>query len=480
MAIVLVSLGLVGLRAERPASTGGVAGSTVTARGSDASSDALVHADAARAFGYTGKGVTVAILDTGIDDRSPAFAGALVAEHCFVPPDGCAGGKPEFDGPGSAQDDQGHGTAIADILAGRGGVGPIGVAPDASLVVVKVADHNGRTSAAQIGAGLDWVRANHPEARVVNVSLAGDIPLSGDCSGLTASLQAYAGSVEALRAQGTTIFAASGNNGAHNGIPAPACFPGTVAVGAVYSRAFGPFTAPNVCVDATTAPDQVACFSNSSSELDLLAVGAPVDAIGLDSASSPLAGTSAAAAQAAGAAAVLLQANPQLTPDALRAVLESTGVRLTDPRSRFKTPRIDVAAALGAVLGLAVPLLPPPDLPGGVAAPPLSKPTVPSIAVSSAPISFRSVRPGQTVTRTLVVSNIGTGKLAVRVRAAPSWVSARPAKLTIDATKHRTIVFTFRPTRPGGYHGRVRLVTDDPARPTIVIGVDGTSRARKH
>jgi subtilisin family serine protease len=216
---------------------------------------------------------------------------------------------------------------IADIVAGSGAIGPSGVAPDAKLVVVKVADDNGRTTSGQIAAGLDWVRTHHPEARIVNVSLAGDIPLSGDCSGLTSSLQAYAASVDSLRAQGTLVFAAAGNNGAKNGIPAPACFPETVAVGAVYSRSFGAFTAQNVCKDPLTQADLVACFSNSSGELDLLAAGAPVDAIGIASARAPIAGTSAASAQAAGAAALLLQADPDLTADGLESLLERTGAR---------------------------------------------------------------------------------------------------------------------------------------------------------
>jgi subtilisin family serine protease len=475
--IVSVLLGSAWLGAERRASTATVAGTAGGARGSDASGDSLVHADATRALGYTGKGVTVAILDTGIDDRNPGLAGSVVAEHCIVAPDGCPGGTAALDGPGSAQDDQGHGTVIADILAGRGTVGPIGVAPDAALVVVKVADHNGRTSAAQIAAGLDWVRENHPEAKVVNVSLAGDIPLSGDCSGLTASLKTYAVSVAALRAAGATVFAASGNNGAHNGIPAPACFTDTMAVGAVYSRAFGSYTASNVCKDAATAPDQVACFSNSSNELDLLAVGAPVDAIGLDSSPSPLAGTSAAAAQASGAAAVLLQANPQLAPDQLESLLEGTGVPRTDLRSRRTTPRIDIAAALGAVLGRPVPLLPPSDTGGPVAAPPLSRPTVPSVEVSTTRISFGSARRGRTVTRKLFVSNAGSGYLDVRVQTSLRSVSVKPTTLTIRAGERRAIVLAFRPTRAGHYQGRVRLSTEDPARPTVVITVRGTGRA---
>jgi subtilisin family serine protease len=309
----------------------------------DSFSDALVHADTARADGYTGRGVTVALLDTGVDTRLPFLAAAVVAEHCIVPPAGCPGGTAEADGPGSAQDDQGHGTEIAGIL--------LGVAPDVRLIDVKVADQNGRSSSAQIQAGLDWLRIYHPEARIVNVSLAGDIPLSGNCSTLTAALASYSASVAALRAQGTLLFAASGNDGRPNGLPAPACFPVSVAVGAVYSRTAGAVTAPNICRDAHPVADEVACWSNASSELDLLAPGAPIATVGLGGRPETFAGTSAASAVASGAAALLLQAKPSLTADDLESLLERTGVPITDPRRRKSIPRIDLDQALARLLG---------------------------------------------------------------------------------------------------------------------------------
>src|SRR5262245_19080974 len=83
---------------------------------SAADSDTLVHVDAAHAAGFTGRGVTIAVLDTGVDDRVPELAAHVVDEHCVVPPTSCPSGAAEQDGAGSAQDDQGHGTEIAAIL----------------------------------------------------------------------------------------------------------------------------------------------------------------------------------------------------------------------------------------------------------------------------------------------------------------------------------------------------------------------------
>jgi hypothetical protein len=58
----------------------------LSAAKADVASDALVHVDAAHAAGYTGQGTTIAILDTGIDDRNAELSQRVVAEHCIVPP----------------------------------------------------------------------------------------------------------------------------------------------------------------------------------------------------------------------------------------------------------------------------------------------------------------------------------------------------------------------------------------------------------
>jgi subtilisin family serine protease len=441
----------------------------------DAWSDSLIHADAARAAGYIGKGVTVAVLDTGIDTGNPDLAGAVVAEHCIVPPDGCPDGTGEQDGPGSAADDQGHGTAMAGIIAGRGtGGATIGVAPDAQLVSVKVADRNGVTSAAQIVAGLDWVLNHEPGVKIVNVSLGSSLLLNGPCDDLSGMFSAYTEAVDALHAHGTMVFASSGNGGSAVAMTAPACVQAAVAVGAVYGRAFGPYLAPYVCRDKTTAPDQIACFSDGGSQLDLLAVGAPFDVSDLDPANPLLAGTSAASAQAAGAAAVLLQADPTLTGDQVEQLLKDTGVPIYDARNHLTTPRIDLAAALGRLLGHAMPLLPPPADAGGTGSPGLSAPTLPAVDVSTARISFGPVKLGREARRVRIVRNSGTGTLTVRVSTTLGAVAARPEKVRIPPGEKATVVLTFRPARRGTYRGRLRLVTDDPAARLVALPLTGS------
>jgi subtilisin family serine protease len=428
--------------------------------------------------GFTGEGVTVAILDTGVDGRNADLADSIVAEHCFVPPDGCPNGGAEQDGPGSAQDDQGHGTAIAGLITGNGGTAPAGVAPDARLVVVKVTDRNGRTSSAQIIAGLNWILASHPEVRAINVSLAGDILLSGTCDNISQNLKLYATVIDTLRARGMIVFAPTGNGGSRFSIPAPACFHSAVAVGAVYSRNFGSYTVPLVCHDATTAADQVACFSNSSAELDLLAPGAPIESTALGGGLSSFAGTSAASAEAVGAAAVLLQADPALSPDEIEAALQDTGVPITDPRTRVTTPRLDVSAALSSVLGRPIPLLPTPASSGPSAPPTPSAPTVPVAALALKAVTFGSVSVGSSKRKTLVVRNTGTGFLTVRIGSLTAPFTAGPAKLIIPAGGHARVTLTFRPRRTTTYSRVLKLATDDPTAASVTIPLRGTGTRR--
>jgi subtilisin family serine protease len=118
-----------------------------------------------------------------------------------------------------------------------------------------------------------------------------------------------------------------------------------VAVGATYDSTFASITA-NGCTDAPAAADGIACFSNSGVALDLLAPGAPITSTGLNGGRSTFRGTSQASPHAAGAAALLLELNPALTPDQLESALKETGVPLLDARNGLLFPRIDVVTAV--------------------------------------------------------------------------------------------------------------------------------------
>lgn len=313
----------------------------------------LVRADVAQARGLTGKGVTVAVIDTGVDTANADLADDIVAQGCFIiragGAGGCSNGSARQIGQGAAQDETGHGTRVASIITGKGGASTAkGIAPDAKIVAAKIFDSDGTGSSESILSALDWIINDRPEVRIVNMSLGGSERFAQACDRERAYAIADASALGALRARGVITFAASGNVGISTGIEEPACIAGVVSVGAVYDAAVGR-QSYNACTDETTAADSVACFSNAAPILDLLAPGARITTAALGGGSVTGAGTSFATPHAAGVAALLLQARPDLTPAQVESTLKTTGVPILDPRTMRTFPRVDAVSALDAV-----------------------------------------------------------------------------------------------------------------------------------
>ena len=142
-----------------------------------------------------GRGIGVAVLDTGVDLAHPDLAGAVDAFNAFGGP--------------SCQDDQGHGTHVSGIIAAHdNGADVIGVAPNATIYCVKVLDSAGSGSDATVMAGLDWVLDHHnssdPNIKVVNMSLGrpGAVGDNPDLHHLIADLELA----------GITVVVAAGND----------------------------------------------------------------------------------------------------------------------------------------------------------------------------------------------------------------------------------------------------------------------------
>ncbi len=177
-------------------------------------------------YGYTGAGVTVAFIDSGITSyQHPDLAdGRVLAFVDFV------------NGRTTRYDDNGHGTAVAGIIGGTGEafVKEIyaGMAPGASLVSLKVLDENGRGSVGDILKALDWVYTNGAAygVRVVNLSAGAAVTESYYTDPLTLA-------TKALVDRGITVVAAAGNNGKNasgqpqwGGIAAPGNAPWVLTV----------------------------------------------------------------------------------------------------------------------------------------------------------------------------------------------------------------------------------------------------------
>lgn len=274
-----------------------------------------------------GAGVTVAVVDTGISDM-PALNRSTGRLVDGVDTSGLVtGGEVRTDG--AFPDGYGHGTFLANLIAGGPSNGsgspngstaetgpPVGVAPAARVVSVKVADDSGETSLAAVLAGLDWV-ATHRPMDVVALALAADRPTGAyGADPLTAA-------VTHLREAGLSVIASAGNTAGE--VADPGFDPGAVTVGAA---------------DTTANVTAVADFSGSGMvhgvrKPDLVAPGVRV--LSLLPAESGLArsnpqarvegdlwrgsGTSPATALAAGVAAIHLADHPDAGPAAVKSML---------------------------------------------------------------------------------------------------------------------------------------------------------------
>jgi len=334
----LPSLGMAVVRGDvraldRLAATDGVVGlardEAVEVAGDDTGLSGLGHlaweglgGEAGRAG--AGAGVRVAVVDTGVSDTAALSraSGRLV--------DAVDTSSGEAETGGVYADGFGHGTFMAGAIAGgpvaATGGEALGVAPAATVLVVRVAKATGTTSLSRVLAGLEWVNAHADQVDVVSVSLAKHRPLARyGVDPLTAA-------IETIRVSGVTPVVAAGNRPGEVGDPG--FTPGALTVGA-----------------ADLATERVATFSGSAKvagirKPDVVANGVRV--LGLLPADSVLAqaagtamlpgglfrgsGTSQATAVTAGLAALLLAEHPEATPDQVKGSLRCAAEQLPGKR----------------------------------------------------------------------------------------------------------------------------------------------------
>ena len=304
----------------------------------------LTNSDDMHGMGFTGEGVTVAIIDTGLDTDHPDLADDLVDEACFCSGGGgcCPNNETTQFGPGAGEDTHGHGTGVAGIVTSAGIVAPVGVAPDAGILMVKVSS-TGSMSVSDVIAALDWIRTDCPDVRVINMSFSIGTAVGGECDALNANTQAMAAAIDGLRSNGVMTFSGTGNN-ASTLMNMPACIANCIATGASYDADVG-MRSYAMCTDPTTAPDMVACFANANGATDVFAPGAMITTSRLGGGTTTGAGGSYASPHAVGCAAVLRHAVPGASPDAIENALESTGVPVLHNHSGLTFPRIDCLAA---------------------------------------------------------------------------------------------------------------------------------------
>ena len=300
----------------------------------------LIGQPQAESAGYSGAGVGIAILDTGIDYTHPDLGGAPFPNSKVV------GGYDFVNGDNDPMDDDlesGHGTHVAGIAAGTGSQYR-GIAPAAKLLACKVLDSRGYGDSGTIMQAIDWCITNRTafNIRVINMSL-------GDATEYTDPAQCDNSAEAAVIAdavdQGITVVAAAGNEGYLDGVAFPACVSDVIAVGATYKRSYSETWLYGECSDTAPQVDSVACFSSRGELLDLYAPGAIIMSAQVGGGYHQLAGTSMATPHVAGAAACL--ASQGITdPAAIRARLKRTGVQIVDDLSGVASPRVDLVRAI--------------------------------------------------------------------------------------------------------------------------------------
>jgi type VII secretion-associated serine protease mycosin len=348
-----------------------------------------------------GQGVTVAVLDTGVDPTHPDLAGAVTSGPDFYP-DGAQPGSPDWGQ---------HGTAMASLIAGHGhgpgaASGMIGVAPAARILSVRVIpddnDHRARSLTTPGDTGLaEAIRyAVDHGARVISMSL-GDSDV-----GAAGGRRPEQDAVDYAIAHNVVVVASAGNSGTTTNVTKyPAAYPGVMAVAAV---------------------DRAGAHASFSERAWYLSVAAPgVDVPGAVPGSQYVtgSGTSPAGAFVAGLAADILARQPKLSPAQVKQIIEGSAKRGSGWNRENGWGVVQPLAAVQQAAGVT----PQPPTPRPVDAPWKSFP---------APATTAVAEDGQRLRLSLVLAGLGAIAYGTAVFLALWWPRrdrrvARRARLTV-------------------------------------------------
>ncbi|MFJ7936082.1 S8 family serine peptidase [Sporosarcina sp. NPDC096371] len=284
-----------------------------------------IGAPEAWSAGYDGTGVKVAVLDTGIDAKHPDVADQIKVVKSFIPGE-------------EATDHHGHGTHVASTVLGTGAASDgfnKGVAPGANLLVGKVLSKDGFGLDSWVIEGMEWASEN---ADIVNMSLGDPQPSDGT--------DPMSQAVNRLSEETGALFVIAAGNSGMEGIGSPGAADAALTVGAVDKS-------DKLAWYSTKGPR----FMNGGLKPDLVAPGSDIVAARAQLATGgsgyyqSMDGTSMATPHVAGAAAILLQRNPNWTGEQLKTALMSTTKKL-DHIKPFEggTGRVDIAAATSATV----------------------------------------------------------------------------------------------------------------------------------
>lgn len=363
-------------------------------------------------FRATGAGVVVGSIDTGVDAGNPDLAGKVVAFRDFI------NGVPD------AYDDNGHGThTIGTMIGGRAGGAPIGVAPDARVVVAKAADANGTGPGSALLAAAQWMTDPDGDPATADQPVV----VNNSWTAPDANDPWFREMVRQWLALGIVPVFATGNNGpAPGSVGSPAGYPEVLAVGAADPAGeMTEFTARGP-VRWANADGTGPAAGTVLIKPDLLAPGVNItSSVGTGYLSST--GTSMAAPHVSGAIALIAQANPAIRGTAAIDLLKRTAVDrgAAGPDAEYGGGQLDIEAAVAAAVGA-----------------PASSPVSIRIAATR-----RAARPGRVAVNIRI-----SGANAYRLRVnGKRWSAPRTAKRVVLTLSRGRQVVEARTiaTRPG-------------------------------
>jgi len=415
---------------------------------SDDVSAAQIGAPAAWAAGLDGTGVSVGIIDTGIDATHQDLRDKVAAARNFV-----EAGQPGGDAPADVTDRHGHGTHVASILAGSGAASNgkyRGVAPNARLSIAKALDDSGNGTDSAVIAAMQWQAT---QVRVVSMSLGGapsdgTDPVSQAVNDLTAEY-------------GTLFVIAAGNKGPDTRTVAqPGAATAALTVGAVDSAdkladfsSRGPRQGDFAIKPEITAPGVRTVAARAAGT----SMGSPVD-----SNYTAASGTSMATPHVAAAAAILAQQHPEWRADQLKTALIGSAKNTAGSVYQEGAGRVDIAHAIRQRVFADTP------------------------SVSTA---FTYPPAGEKLTKTITYRNTGSADVDLSLSATMAGPDGSPAPAGVVALEQTTVRvpaggtagvrLTLDPNPAGqGLHNG-RLVAASPGGDQVIVPIGFQSQVKQ-
>ncbi len=277
-----------------------------------------VHSKLVNESGYSGKGIGVAVLDTGV----------ALHDDLVRPNNRIVAFKDFINDRSRPYDDDGHGTHVSGIIAGNGYSNSSykGIAPEANIIGVKVLDETGSGDTSDILAGLQWVIDNKEKYNIKVISMS-----LGSAADSSYRQDSLARGVNAAIQNGFTVVVSAGNSGpAKQTITSPGISPNAITVGAVDDNRTSSFS-----------DDFIADFSSRGPTLDgltkpdVVAPGVDIHSLSNKGSSAYVShsGTSMAAPIVAGAATLLYEKEPDLSPSQVKSKIIGSAIPIDRNRN---------------------------------------------------------------------------------------------------------------------------------------------------